>query len=76
MVDVYLNEKFVGTVDSASEFVEDLRKQRRENKIPKELNVRYVEEFNEVYIDSIKGRLRRPLILVEEGVSKLKGEHI
>jgi DNA-directed RNA polymerase subunit B' len=76
MVDVYLNEKFIGTVDNASEFVDDLRKQRRENKIPSELNVRYVEEFNEVYIDSIKGRLRRPLILVEDGVSKLKTEHI
>lgn len=71
MSDVYLNEKFIGNVKNPKEFVKDIINERREGKIPKELNVYYDDESNEVYIDSSKGRARRPLIVVENGVSKL-----
>ena len=70
MVDVYLNEKFIGTVESPKEFVDQLKKSRREGKIPTDINVRYNEELDEVYVDSTKGRLRRPLVVVENGKSK------
>jgi|TARA_Y100000310_G_C20686283_1_gene819247 DNA-directed RNA polymerase subunit B len=71
MVDVYLNEKFVGTVENAKDFVSDIKFKRRDGKVSSELNVRHNEEFDEVYVDTTKGRLRRPLIIVENGKSKL-----
>jgi DNA-directed RNA polymerase subunit B len=76
MVDVYLNEKFIGNIDNPKEFVNNVRKQRRENIVSKELNISYNEELNEVFIETTKGRLRRPLIIVENGSSKLTEDHI
>jgi DNA-directed RNA polymerase subunit B len=76
MVDAYLNEKFVGTIENKDEFIKDFRKNRRDGKIPSEINIRFDDEFNEVYIDSTKGRLRRPLILVENGKSKFTPDKI
>jgi len=76
MVDVYLNEKYVGVVDNSKEFVDNIRKKRREGTISPELNISYNEEFNEISIETNKGRLRRPVIIVENGVSKLTEELI
>jgi DNA-directed RNA polymerase subunit B' len=70
MVDIYLNEKFVGTVENPEVFIGQFKKDRREGKISSDINVRYNEELNEVYVDSTKGRLRRPLIIIEGGKSR------
>ncbi len=76
MVDVYLNEKFVGNVENPKEFANNIREKRRAGKISSELNIRFNEELNEVYIDTNKGRLRRPVILVKNGKSLLTKKHI
>lgn len=74
MVDVYIDEKFVGTVDNAKEFAASIREERRKGKLPSCINVEFDKEFNEVYIHLSTGRARRPLIVVENGVSKLTPE--
>jgi len=71
MVDVYLNEKFVGTVPSGERFVQEIRERRRENKFPLSLNIFYNKDFDTVVIDTTKGRVRRPLIVVKDGKSLL-----
>ncbi|MBU4242329.1 MAG: DNA-directed RNA polymerase subunit B, partial [Nanoarchaeota archaeon] len=76
MVDVYLDEKFVGIVDNPKEFVKLVKEERRNGKLPKTLNINYDVDFSEVAIHVAKGRARRPLIIVENGVPKLKEEHI
>jgi len=76
MVDVYLDEKFIGTVDNPKAFVKAVRKERREKKLPSALNVCYDKDFNEVYLYTSTGRARRPLIVVENGSPKLTKEHI
>ena len=76
MVDVYLNEKFIGFVDSAEEFINSLKEKRRSSKIPFNLSVNYDKEFNEVYLDSTRGRSIRLLIRVEDGKPLLTKEHI
>jgi len=75
MTDVYLNEKFIGSVDNPQEFAKKIKKERRENKIPSELNIFHNEEFNEIYINTGNGRARRPLIVVENGQPRLTDEH-
>lgn len=76
MVDVYIDEKFIGTVDNAKEFVKSVKADRRAGKLPSTLNVSYDPDFNEVVINTITGRARRPLIIVENGEPKLKEEHL
>ncbi len=76
MVDVFLNERFVGMVDNAKEFVKQLRGERRKGVLPLDLNFYYDEEYNEIYLDTSKGRARRPLIVVENGKSKLTEKHL
>ena len=75
MTDIFLNEKFIGTVESNKEFLKYVRSERRKGKLPSELNIRYDDSFDEVYIDTSTGRARRPLIIVENSKSKLTEKH-
>lgn len=76
MTDVFLDEKFVGTTDNAVDFVSTLKKERRSGKIPSELNVLYDDLQDEIILETSRGRTRRPLIIVENGSSKLTPEII
>jgi len=71
MSEVYLNGKYVGSVDAPEDFVRNLKAQRRESKISENINVFFKEGSNEVYVDCSKGRVRRPLIVVKDGMSAL-----
>jgi len=76
MVDVYLNDKFIGKINDAENFINDIREKRRSGKIPNGLNVMYNKTNNEVYLESSRGRPRRPLIVVKNGKPSLSKEHI
>ena len=76
MGDVYIDEKFVGTVDSSKDFVKQFITERRKGKIVQHASVRYVEEMDEVYVEISKGRSLRPLIVVSDGKSLLNEKHI
>lgn len=76
MADVFLNEKFIGNVDSAKEFLKNLRFERRKGALPLELNFSYNEDYDDIYLDTTKGRARRPLVVVEAGRPKLTEKHI
>ncbi|MBT6995788.1 DNA-directed RNA polymerase subunit B [Candidatus Woesearchaeota archaeon] len=76
MVDIFLNEKFVGTVANQNEFLNTIKSQRREGIIPEKLNVGYDHELNEIHIETTKGRARRPLIIVKDGNSQFTEEHL
>lgn len=68
---IYFNGKFVGVTGNSQKFVEDIRKKRRLNIIPNQLNIAYYPQFEEIRMSTEKGRVRRPLIVVENGKSKL-----
>ena len=74
MVDVYLNQKFVGETDSAEEFVKSVKEKRRSSKLPPNISINHDREFNEVYLDTTKGRTTRILVRVEDGKSLLTKE--
>jgi DNA-directed RNA polymerase subunit B' len=76
MVDIFLDEKFIGSVEDANKFVSDIRTSRRNGDIPNTLNLHYDEGSDEIIVETNKGRVRRPLIIVENGVSKLTEDHI
>lgn len=76
MADVYLNDRFVGTAENAKELIKQIRIERRKGAIHPELNFHYDEEYDDFYVDTTKGRARRPLIVVEGGKPKLTEQHI
>lgn len=69
--DVYFNGRFLMETKNAEEFVESIRKKRRMNLIPSQMNIAYFDVFDEVRINTTHGRVRRPLIIIENGKPKL-----
>ncbi len=76
MVDVYLNGKFVGTVDNAQDFAEQIFQDRRRGKISTNVNVFLDKEHHQVFVRSARGRMRRPLLVVKDGRSTLTDKHL
>ena len=76
MTYVYLNGNLIGFVRDGKSFTETVRKDRRKGKINNEANIVYYETTNEIHINCDPGRVRRPLIVVEEGKSLLNEDHV
>jgi len=76
MGEVYLNGKFVGTVENCEEFINTVKEERRKGGIIVNLNVFYDEKADEAHIECSKGRARRPLIVVREGQPMLTERHL
>ena len=76
MAEVYLNGRFVGTVDNAEDFVNKVREERRKGGIIDNLNIHHNEKAGTVEVECSKGRARRPLIVVRDGQPLLTETHI
>ena len=72
---VYSNGKLIGTCDDPEGFIEEMRQKRRSGEVSYETNITHYPENNEIYIFNDPGRTRRPLIVVENGGSRLTDEH-
>src|SRR3989338_6207277 len=76
MTDVYLDEKYIGTIEHPKDFVKNFIEERRKQKLHTTININYESEFDEVSIFTATGRVRRPLIIVENGKALLTDEHM
>ena len=74
MIDVFLDEKFIGVVADPKKFVSDIRNERRSGRLPPEVSIAYDKSLREIRIETSRGRTVRPLIVVENGKSKLTDE--
>src|SRR3989339_26150 len=73
---VFLDEKFIGTIDHPKEFLRSFIEERRKQKISTIVNASYDSEFDEINIHTATGRVRRPLIVIENGKPLLTEDHI
>lgn len=74
---IYIDGGFAGTTKKGKEFVQTIKEDRRNNRIPwKQLNVSFDEDVGEIYVNGDYGRVTRPLIIVDDGEPRLKQEHI
>lgn len=73
--DVFFNGRFIGFVPDPAAFVKTIREMRRKGEFPKETSVRNDDLLEQVTLSTEVGRVLRPLIVVEEGASKLRDEH-
>ncbi len=68
---VYINGRLIGFHNDPLKLTREIILHRRQNKIDHQVNVAYHEDTNEVYINTDAGRVQRPVIVVENGKSKL-----
>ncbi|MCK4933848.1 DNA-directed RNA polymerase subunit B'', partial [Candidatus Bathyarchaeota archaeon] len=76
---VFINGSITGYHPYPNELVSALRTKRRRGEIPSEINVAHLKTIagrEEIYINCDEGRVRRPLVIVENGVSKLQARHV
>jgi len=73
--DVFLNGRFVGHVNNTKDFAKSLKEKRRQAELPTELSIRHDKTLDNVLLSTEIGRVMRPLIIIEDGKSRLTEEH-
>lgn len=74
--DVFFNGRYIGNVGNPDEFTKSIRDKRRFGELPVQMNIRNDVNFNIITISTEPGRVLRPLIIADNGVSRLKEEHL
>ncbi|MDH5646418.1 MAG: DNA-directed RNA polymerase subunit B, partial [Candidatus Heimdallarchaeota archaeon] len=73
---VFLNGALVGYCDDGEGLTRKIRHQRRNRIFAPEVNVAYYSDTMEVQINADQGRVRRPLIIVKDGIPSLSKDQI
>jgi DNA-directed RNA polymerase subunit B' len=76
MTEIYVNFKYVGETENGKELAANIVDSRRKGSLSQNINVNYDAESDKVYIDSSRGRVRRPLIVVKDGKPLLTERHL
>jgi len=71
VTDIFLNDVFIGTCEDPKKFVDNFKNQRRNGDVESSNNIYYNEDLDYISIENTPGRIRRALIVVEKGISKL-----
>ena len=66
---VYINGRLIGFHEKPQELTETIVEARRQSKLPKQMNVAFHTDTNEIYINTDAGRLQRPVIVLKNGKS-------
>lgn len=74
--EVFLDGKYLGPTADPESIVAEVKMKRRSGQLPDQVNVAYHKHTGEVKIVTDTGRVRRPLIVVENGKSKLTQDHV
>jgi DNA-directed RNA polymerase subunit B len=75
-IDIFYNGRFVGEVDSAKDFVKEIKESRRAGELPIELNIKFDEFLSTIFISTEIGRVLRPLIVLDNGKPRLNKNHL
>jgi len=77
---VFVDGNIIGYCNSPAKLTNEFRDKRRRGEITTEVNLAYFSKAfsdrEEIYVNCDEGRVRRPLIIVENGVPKLQSEHV
>ncbi len=73
---IFVEGHLLGYTTNPSELVYAVREMRRRGEISSEVNIAYYKDHNEIYVNTDEGRIRRPLIIVRDGVPLLKARHV
>ncbi len=77
---VFVEGNIIGYVASPQRLTQEFRERRRRGEISTEVNIAHfskiAEEREEINVNTDEGRVRRPLIIVEDGIPMLQPEHV
>lgn len=77
---VFVDGNIIGFCNNPQDMVSIFREKRRTGEISTEVNVTHFSkaqtESEEVHVNCDEGRVRRPLIIVDNGVAKLQPKHL
>jgi len=73
---IFVEGYLLGYSTSPEILVNTFREMRRKGEISGQANIVLYQDYNEIYVNCDEGRIRRPLIVVEEGKPILKQRHI
>ncbi len=76
MTEIYLNFKYIGDTENSKELMAHLLDQRRKGILSGNVNFQLDEECDKINIDSSRGRVRRPLIVVKDGKPMVTEKHV
>ncbi|MFH2021279.1 MAG: DNA-directed RNA polymerase subunit B [archaeon] len=76
MSEVFLNGKYIGSIDDPKKLVESFLEERRKGKIHHSINILYDEDMDQITVEASKGRAIRPLIVVKDGKPLLTDRHL
>jgi DNA-directed RNA polymerase subunit B len=76
MAEIFVDGRYMGSTSTPDKVVADVRNKRRMGLISHQVNAAYHQKSDEVKIMTDSGRVRRPLIIVEDGKAKLTSEHV
>ncbi len=68
---LYLNGELIGRVKRVSELMKKFKSERRKGKFDPQITIGYYDEYDQIFVNADAGRVLRPLIIVENGKSKL-----
>ena len=74
--DVFYNGRFIGFISNAEDFVTNVKNARRTGNLPIEMSIKHEKFLDTIFLTSEIGRVIRPLIIVENGSSKLTKENL
>ncbi|MEZ0289736.1 MAG: DNA-directed RNA polymerase subunit B [Sulfolobales archaeon] len=75
---VFVNGRLIGFVRDGERFVSHIRNLRRSGKIHYEISISHLktDQLNEVYINTDRGRIMRPVLILDKGRTLITREHI
>jgi DNA-directed RNA polymerase subunit B len=73
---VFLNGALVGFYADGPSLARKIRHGRRNRIFAPEVNIAYYKDTNEIQINADQGRVRRPLIIVKDGIPALTKTHV
>lgn len=73
---IFVEGYLLGYTTSPDVLTNTFREMRRKGEISGEANIVYYRNYNEIYVNCDEGRIRRPLVVVEDGKSLLKQRYI
>jgi len=74
MADIFVNDVYVGKVEDALKFVKGFKEKRRSGEVDNSYGIYYNDVLDTVFIDNTPGKVRRPLIVVDNGIPRLTDE--
>ena len=76
MSELYMNGKYKGDVEDSKKFIKDFVEGRRKGEVPQSVSIVLSHSGKEIFVETSKGRVLRPLIVVKEGKALLNDRHV